>query len=95
MFDAAVRYGCCLERYGLILSENSLMKLLHISKIPVFRNQVRRIQVEAPTPDEHSDHGAGILELGLEWTDTEYQVREEAIHEYIASSDLIYLFAEC
>jgi hypothetical protein len=95
MYDAAVRYGCRLDEFELPLDENSLLKLLHFSKIPAFRDQIKKLYVLEPishseewtAENEDPHHLTSDLHIVLE--------RKDAAMAHYASPEMIHLLAEC
>jgi hypothetical protein len=58
-YDAAVRYGYILKELHVWLTYESLALLLHISKIPAFRDRVEKINLYFPAELDRESEDRG------------------------------------
>jgi hypothetical protein len=79
-FDASVRYG--VHELMLELSPSSLAFLLHLSKIPAFRNRMTRIHLFRVTKPQSVDE--------YEWF-----VSQEDEYSFVRSGEAAYMLAQC
>jgi hypothetical protein len=92
MFDASIRYGDVLEELDIWLKEPSLLILLHISKIPAFRDRVKKIHVHK----SEAEINPGFPEYELHGlTKEEVNAKQEHSDIYHNSPELIYLLGQC
>ncbi|KAF2030562.1 hypothetical protein EK21DRAFT_65406 [Setomelanomma holmii] len=82
-FDAADRYSWRLHELSAPFDYAGLTQLLRITDKVAFRDRLRELYIHSPVQHDQDDYS----ELAL--------VRDDIIEAYQASSDAVYLLAEC
>lgn len=98
-YDAAIRYSTILEELEINLEYDSMIQLLHISKIPAYRDRISTLFLY--TPKRPVSNGAEDSRESKEEDELHSSAEaaqhalEEAADEFLQSTEAVYLLAHC